>query len=100
MLFFVNGEEYFLSKIKHYMVGYIYLITDTTNGKQYVGQHHYDKEELDSNYHGSGHIIKMIYSKRHQTLKEEYIKTCYTQEELDEWEKYFIYTYKTIYPNG
>ena len=82
------------------MVGYIYLITDTTNGKQYVGQHHYDKEELDSNYHGSGHIIKMIYSKRPQTLKEEYIKTCYTQEELDEWEKYFIFTFDTIYPNG
>lgn len=35
------------------MVGYIYLITDTTNGKKYVGQHHYNKEELDHNYHGS-----------------------------------------------
>ena len=82
------------------MIGYIYLITDTTNGKQYVGQHHYDKEELDSNYHGSGHIIKNIYSKRPQTLKEEYIKTCYSQTELDEWEKYFIFTFDTIYPNG
>ena len=82
------------------MIGYIYLITDTTNGKQYVGQHHYDKEELDSNYHGSGHIIKMIYKKRPETLKEEYLKTCYSQEELDEWEKYFIFTFGTIYPNG
>ena len=82
------------------MIGYIYLITDTTNGKQYVGQHHYDKEELDSNYHGSGHIIKMIYNKRPETLKEVYLKTCYTQEELDEWEKYFIFTFDTIYPNG
>ena len=82
------------------MIGYIYLITDTTNGKQYVGQHHYDKEELDSNYHGSGHIIKMIYKKRPKTLKEEYIKTCYSQTELDEWEKYFIFTFDTIYPNG
>ena len=82
------------------MTGYIYLITDTTNGKQYVGQHHYDKDELDSNYHGSGHIIKMIYKKRPETLKEEYLKTCYSQEELDEWEKYFIFTFGTIYPNG
>ena len=93
------GESIFYLK-KHYMVGYIYLITDTTNGKQYVGQHHYDKEELDSNYHGSGHIIKMIYKKRPETLKEVYLKTCYTQEELDEWEKYFIFLYNTLWPNG
>ena len=82
------------------MVGYIYLITDTTNGKQYVGQHHYDKEELDPNYHGSGHIIRLIYNKRPETLKEEYLKTCFTQTEMDEWEKYFIFTNDTLYPNG
>lgn len=82
------------------MVGYIYLITDTTNGMQYVGQHHYDKEELDSNYHGSGRLISRIYNKRPQTLKEEYLKTCYSQYELDEWEKYFIFLYNTLSPNG
>ena len=82
------------------MIGYIYLITDTTNGKQYVGQHHYHIENLDPNYHGSGHIIKMIYKKRPETLKEVYLKTCYTQEELDEWEKYFIFLYDTLHPNG
>ena len=82
------------------MIGYIYLITDTTNGKQYVGQHHYDKEELDSNYHGSGRLISRIYNKRPHTLKEVYLKTCYTQEELDEWEKYFIFLYDTLWPNG
>ena len=82
------------------MIGYIYLIIDTTNGKQYVGQHHYDKEELDPNYHGSGHIIKKIYNKRPETLKEEYLKTCFTQTEMDEWEKYFIFTNDTLYPNG
>lgn len=82
------------------MIGYIYLITDTTNGKQYVGQHHYDKEELDPNYHGSGTIITNIFSKRPSTLKEEYLKTCYSQEELDEWEKYFIFLYDTLKPNG
>ena len=82
------------------MIGYIYLIIDLTNWKKYVGQHHYHLEKLDSNYHGSGHIIKMIYKKRPETLKEVYLKTCYTQEELDEWEKYFIFTFDTIYPNG
>ena len=82
------------------MIGYIYLLTDTTNGKQYVGQHHYHKEELDPSYHGSGHIIKQIYNKRPETIKEEYVKTCYSQRDLDEWEKYFIFTNNTLYPNG
>lgn len=36
------------------MIGYIYLITDLLTGKQYTGKHHYDKPELDPNYHGSG----------------------------------------------
>ena len=82
------------------MIGYIYLITDTTNGKQYVGQHHYDKPELDKSYHGSGMIISKIYKKRSDTLKEEYLKTCYSQKEMDEWEKYFIFSNNTLYPNG
>ena len=82
------------------MVGYIYLIIDLTNWKKYVGQHHYHLEKLDSNYHGSGHIIKRIYKKRPQTLKEVYLKTCYSQEELDEWEQYYIKFYNTLYPNG
>ena len=82
------------------MVGYIYLTTDTTNGMQYVGQHHYNKEELDSNYHGSGHIIRQIYKKRPETLKEEYIKTCYSEEEMNNDEKYYIKLYDTLWPNG
>ena len=83
------------------MIGYIYLIIDLTNWKKYVGQHHYHIEgQLDPNYHGSGHIIKMIYKKRPETLKEVYLKTCYSQEELDECEKYYIKLFNTLYPNG
>ena len=83
------------------MVGYIYLITDTTNGKKYTGKHHYDKEgELDPNYHGSGVIIKNIYKKRPETLKEEYIKTCYSEEEMCSDEQYYIEVFDTLWPNG
>lgn len=82
------------------MVGYIYLIIDLTNWKKYVGQHHYHLEKLDSSYHGSGTIISKIYKKRPHTLKEVYLKTCYTQTELDEWEQYYIKFYNTLYPNG
>lgn len=82
------------------MIGYIYLIIDLTNWKKYVGQHHYHLKKLDSNYHGSGHLISRIYKKRPHTLKEIYLKTCYTQEELDEWEQYYINFYNTLSPNG
>ena len=83
------------------MVGYIYLVTDTTNGMKYTGKHHYHIEgQLDPNYHGSGTIIKNIYKKRPETLKEEYIKTCYSEEEMCSDEQYYIKLFKTLYPNG
>ena len=83
------------------MVGYIYLITDTTNGMKYTGQHHYHIEgQLDPNYHGSGVIIKNIYKKRPETLKEEYIKTCYSEEQMNSDEQYYIKVFKTLWPNG
>lgn len=82
------------------MVGYIYLIIDLLTRKKYVGKHHYHKPELDPNYHGSGRIIKRLYKKRPETLKMEYIKTCYSEEELNEWEKYFIFVFNTLHPNG
>ena len=83
------------------MVGYIYLITDTTNGMKYTGQHHYNKEgELDPSYHGSGTIIKNIYKKRPETLKEEYIKTCYSEEEMNSDEQYYIEVFDTLWPHG
>ena len=83
------------------MVGYIYLITDTTNGMKYTGKHHYHIEgQLDPNYHGSGVIIKNIYKKRPETLKEEYIKTCYSEEEMCSDEQYYIEVFDTLWPNG
>ena len=83
------------------MVGYIYLITDTTNGMQYTGKHHYHIEgQLDPNYHGSGVIIKNIYKKRPETLIEEYVKTCYSEEEMNSDEQYYIKFYDTLWPNG
>ena len=83
------------------MVGYIYLITDTTNGMKYTGKHHYHIEgQLDPNYHGSGTIIKNIYKKRPETLKEEYIKTCYSEEQMNSDEQYYIKLFKTLWPNG
>ena len=84
------------------MVGYIYLNTDLKTGKQYAGQHHYDKEgELDPNYHGSGVLWTKVLKKRPKELiKEEYIKTCYSEEEMNSDEQYYIKLFKTLWPNG
>ena len=83
------------------MVGYIYLITDTTYGMKYTGQHHYHIEgQLDPSYHGSGVIIKNIYKKRPETLKEEYIKTCYSEEEMCSDEQHYIEVFDTLWPHG
>ena len=83
------------------MVGYIYLVTDTTNGMKYTGKHHYHIEgQLDPNYHGSGTIIKNIYKKRPETLKEEYIKTCYSEEEMNIDEQHYIEVFDTLWPHG
>ena len=84
------------------MVGYIYLNTDLKTGKQYAGQHHYNKEgELDPNYHGSGVLWTKVLKKRPKELiKEEYIKTCYSEEEMNSDEQYYIKFFDTLYPNG
>lgn len=82
------------------MYGYIYVITDTINGKQYVGQHQYDKPELDPKYHGSGVIITNIYKKRPETILEELICCCDNLEELNTMEEYWVDELNTLSPNG
>ena len=84
------------------MVGYIYLNTDLKTGNQYVGQHHYHIEgQLDPNYHGSGVLWTKVLKKRPKELiKEEYIKTCYSEEEMCSDEQYYIKVFDTLYPNG
>ena len=68
---------------------------------KYAGQHHYDKPELDPNYHGSGVLWTEVYNNTpKEFIKEEYIKTCYSQEELNESEDFNIEKYNTLYPNG
>lgn len=82
------------------MYGYIYLITDTTNGKRYVGQHKFDRYEIDSNYHGSGQIIRRINKHRQESMKMEYLMAVETRQEANFFEQYWIYRLNTLYPNG
>ncbi len=71
------------------MYGYIYVTTNTVNGKIYVGQHKSDK--FDSWYIGSGLRLKNAVKKYgRDKFTVRLIDTAETKEELNEKEIYWI----------
>ena len=82
------------------MYGYIYRITDLTNGKCYIGQHKYDKPMLDPKYHGSSCILKNQIKKHPENFLEDLIFIAATLDELNYFETYFIEHLNTLHPNG
>lgn len=71
------------------MYGYVYLTTDLRNNKIYVGQHKSDS--FDEKYYGSGRIIKSIINNYGtDILKCEILQECFSFEELNEAEIYWI----------
>jgi len=76
---------------------YIYVITNTINNKQYVGQH---ITSADS-YMGSGSYIKRAIKKYgKENFKKEFIEECKTQKETNERETYWIKKLNTLAPLG
>lgn len=85
-------------------MGVIYLRTNLINGKQYVGQ---TKNMHRRNY--SWNCLKHKYGNQLLTdernkygldnFKTKILKEC-DDSELDQYEKYYIEKYNTIYPNG
>lgn len=75
------------------MIGYIYLTTDLLNGRKYIGKHKAKQFEphryLGSNKHLKSRIAK--YGKENFTC--EMLQECFTFEELNEAEKYWIAKY-------
>lgn len=85
------------------MYGYIYKRVNLLNGKVYVGQHKYVKEniELDINYRGSGKIFKQALAKYGEdAFTYELIDYAETPEELNEKEKYWIKQLDCLNPKG
>ena len=82
---------------------YIYLTTNTINGKQYIGQH---KGRPDDNYFGSGTtILKAIKKYGKENFTKEILCFCETREEADKKEREYIQLYnaienKNFYNNG
>lgn len=82
------------------MYGYIYRITDLSNGKCYIGQHKYNKPMLDPKYHGSSSILKNQIKAHPERFLEELLMICATLKEANYFETYFIDHMNTLSPNG
>lgn len=78
-----------------YMI--IYKITHITNQKSYIGQ----TRQNFKKYWGSGiYIAKAIKKHGRCNFTKEILCHCYSQEELNTKEEYYIEKYNTLYPNG
>ena len=86
-------------------MGVVYLRTNLVNGMKYVGQtrnlptRKHNWKTLDKPY--SNKVIdedRIKYGL--DNFSFEILRNCDTQDELDEWERYYIRELKTKYPNG
>ena len=78
------------------MYGYIYLTTNLINGKKYVGKRCKNYRN-DTDYIGSGTIIKKANAKYgRENFSKEIIEECYTLEELNSREEYWINYYNAV----
>ena len=79
----------------------IYLITDTTNGKQYVGQTINTKEERwRTHLSGNLYIDKAIRSHKAENFKLQTLEFVDNKEILDVREQYWIDKLGTLVPGG
>lgn len=80
----------------------VYLLTDLTNLKKYVGKTTQMLKIRLSNHrcHKKSYIGHAIRSHGWQNFKVEILEECATEAELNEREIYWIKTLNTKYPNG
>lgn len=77
------------------MYGYIYKTTNLVNNKIYIGQHKASGFE-PAKYIGSGVILDNAIKKYGlENFKNELICICYSKEELDSKEIYYINLYNS-----
>jgi len=77
---------------------YVYKISDLTNDKIYIGQHHQRKYHKD-NYMGRGKILLEKYKEKGiKNFKKEIIEYCENSEELDVRETFWIKKTKSYLP--
>ena len=77
----------------NYMYGYIYETTNLINNKKYIGKH--VSECFDVKYKGSGKALKRAIKKYgFENFDCKILKECFSEEELNESEIYYIKKFK------
>ena len=77
------------------MFGYIYIVENSINNKQYVGK---KTGEFDKNYYGSGIIVRQAITKYGKDkFSVKILECCDSRDSLNQREKYFIEKLKPIY---
>ena len=79
-------------------LGFIYKTTNCVNGKIYVGKHEFSKDKrLNSSYLGSGVALKKAIIKYgKENFKREILKLCFTINQLNGYETYYIIKLKSM----
>lgn len=81
------------------MYGYIYETTNLINGKKYIGKK-VSSVFLNKNYLGSGKILKQAVLKEgKENFKIRLIEECFSKEDLNNKEKYWIKYYNAVEDN-
>lgn len=87
------------TKDKEYY-GFIYVTTNHINNKKYIGQRKYDKYGKWKDYLGSGIVLnKAIEKYGKENFSKEIIEKCYSKNELNEKEIYWIEYYDAVKSN-
>lgn len=76
--------------------GYVYKITNCINGKLYIGIHKHRGPDLDTRYWAGGILINEAFRKYGKSnFSREIIEWCYSKEELNSREEYWIKEFDT-----
>lgn len=79
------------------MYGFIYITTNNINGKKYIGQKKYDKNEKWKSYLGSGIAFQKAIEKYGiENFSKKIIEECESKDELNAKEKYWINYYNAV----
>lgn len=79
------------------MYGFIYETTNNVNGKKYIGQKKYDKNEKWISYLGSGIAFQRAIKKYGiENFSKRIIEECESKDELNTKEKYWINNYDAV----
>ena len=82
------------------MTSYIYKITNKQTGKSYVGKHTWKGIGVDSNYWGSGLLIRKVIAEYGLENFEREILEYVDSKDVFEKESFWIKKLNTLVPNG